>query len=117
MSMSFAFDLLGKAVQAVTAARSAARVVGHESPVLDELHQGLSPFRRHLTQERAQELGAQLATPAPTPPAPTPPESAAPGGDGDGDIADLLDSDGGGLGEAIAGTGDGGGGLIAGAVD
>lgn len=104
--MSFVFDLVGKAVHAVAAARSGARVLGHETPVLDELHQGLSPVRHHLAQERAQELGAQLAAPA----------AAPPGGD-DGDVADLLDSDGGGLGEAIAETGDGGGGLIAGAVD
>jgi len=56
--MSFLIDLVGGAIKAVGAARMARNAAGLDTPVLDELHDGLSGARTHARVERVHDLAA-----------------------------------------------------------
>ena len=82
--MSLLIDLAGGVIKAVSGARMATRVAGLDTPVLDELHDELSPVRAHLRVERVHDLAANASVGQASQP-------ADPGGTGDGDSADADD--------------------------
>jgi hypothetical protein len=53
--MSGLVDVASLAMKAISVTRSGRRL-GHETPVLDEIHSALTPYRRRLTQERLEQL-------------------------------------------------------------
>ena len=52
--MSALIDIVNLAVKAVGGARTAGRVLGRETPELDDLHQALAPVRRRRLPESMQ---------------------------------------------------------------
>jgi hypothetical protein len=82
--MYFPVDLFGDAVKAFSGARMAFRVAGRDTPVLDELHDGLSPVRAHARVERVHDLAANAGAGQAAQP-------TDPGDTGDGDPADADD--------------------------
>lgn len=57
--MSIFIELTAVAVKAVSVARAASRVAGHESSVIEEAHSALTPARHEL---RTEELGSAAGT-------------------------------------------------------
>jgi hypothetical protein len=82
--MSLPIDLAGGVIKAVSGARMASRVAGLDTPVLDELHDELSPVRAHLRVERVHDLAANASAGQASQP-------TGPGDTGNGDPADADD--------------------------
>ena len=59
--MSLLLGLAAAAVNAVRAARATSHAVEHETPALDELHDGLSPVRAQLMQDKAQTVATNVS--------------------------------------------------------
>jgi hypothetical protein len=55
------------AVRAVGVARVGARLFGHPSEVLEQIHQGLRPARMELRQERAEQFSQHMFGGQPVP--------------------------------------------------
>lgn len=82
--MSFLIDLVGGAIKAVGAARTASRAAGLDTPALDELHGDLSAARTHAKVERVHDLATNAGAGQAAQP-------TYPGDTGDGDQADADD--------------------------
>ena len=90
--MSLLIDLAGGVIKTVSGARTAFRATGHDTPALDELHDGLSPVRAQYMHARAHDptanAGAGQAA-QPTDLAGT--GDGDPPGTGDGFISDVIE--------------------------
>ena len=60
--MSLLINLVGGAIKAVSAVRTAFHATGFDTPALDELHDGLSPARTHARVERVHDLATNAST-------------------------------------------------------
>ena len=90
--MSLLIDLAGGVIKAVSAARSAGRATGLDTPALDELHDGLSPVRAQYMHARAHDLAASAgAGQAAQPTDPADVGDGDPPGTGDGFISDVIE--------------------------
>lgn len=90
--MSLLIDLAGGVIKTVSSARTVFRATGHDTPALDELHDGLSPVRAQYMHARAHDptanAGAGQAA-QPTDLADT--GDGDPAGTGDGFISDAIE--------------------------
>jgi hypothetical protein len=66
--MSLLIDVVGGAIKTVSGARRASQAAGLDTPVLDELHNGLSPVRGAYTHARAHDLAANAGADQASPP-------------------------------------------------
>lgn len=89
--MSLLIGFAGGVIKAVSGARMASRVAGHDTPVLDELHDGLSPARSHARVERVHALAANAGAG----------QTAQPTAPGDTVDGDPTDADNGPISDAI----------------
>lgn len=89
--MSLLIDLVGGALKAVGAARTTSRAAGIETPVLDDLHDDLSPVRAAYMHARAHGLAANAGAGQASPPTdPSDTSDWSPADADDGFIADAA---------------------------
>lgn len=90
--MSLLIRLAGGVLKTVSAARTAGRATGLDTPALDELHDGLSPVRAQYMHARAHDLAANVgAGQAAQPTDLADVGDGNPPGTGDGFISDVIE--------------------------